>query len=161
MSRIRTFNPEFWTDSKTGTLSPLAKCLFLGILNQCDDFGIAKLDLYEFKARILPYEKGEPEEVINGLIEEIMRKCLVDKFAIKEMTNTFIDYLQVKNFEKYQTIVDNSQPAFIAGWESGFNTEKFLESQKGKYKRIYEEDCNGCSYEFDLEVLELQLEEDK
>ena len=40
MARIRTIKPEFWTDSKTGTMPESAKCLFIGMLNHCDDFGV-------------------------------------------------------------------------------------------------------------------------
>ena len=60
MARIRTVKPEFWTDSKTGTLSDRAKILFLGILNFCDDYGVIENDAGALKARILPYVPGSP-----------------------------------------------------------------------------------------------------
>ena len=82
MARIRTIKPEFWTDSKTGTLSGTATKLFLGLLNHCDDFGVIRFDWWEFKARILPYEDGSAVDVIiPRVFDELSAKGLVTIFA--------------------------------------------------------------------------------
>jgi len=82
MARIRTIKPEFWTDSKTGTLSGIATKLFLGLLNHCDDFGVIRFDWWEFKARILPYEDGSAADVIiPRVFDELSAKGLVTIFA--------------------------------------------------------------------------------
>jgi len=56
MPRIRTIKPEFFTDSKTGTLSALAAKVFIGLWCHADDYGVVPFDLLELKAKILPYE---------------------------------------------------------------------------------------------------------
>src|SRR5947209_13798694 len=81
MARIRTVKPEFWTDSKTGTLSGIATKLFLGMLNHADDVGVLPFDVEELKAKILPYERGEARVIIEPpLLNELCRKGLVLMF---------------------------------------------------------------------------------
>lgn len=106
MARIRTIKPEFWTDSKTGTLSGLATKLFLGILNHCDDYGVIKMDLMELKAKILPYEPGDSLVVITPLLfDELLPKCLLTLFQYSDKDEGVLQqYLYVSNFLKHQRI---------------------------------------------------------
>jgi hypothetical protein len=121
MARIRTIKPEFWTDSKTGTLSPFATKLFLGLLNHCDDYGVVPLDLAEFKAKILPYEEGDVATVIaEPLQSELIARKLVIHFRYADE-----EYLFIRTFHKHQR-VNRPGPPLIPGWKRGDTPESFI-----------------------------------
>lgn len=119
MARIRTIKPEFWTDSKTGTLSGIATKLFLGILNHADDFGVMRLDHHEMKARILPYEEGAAfDVVIPRTFHELSGKGLITIFEYADETENEPPHLHlhVTNFRRHQRVDKPGNP-LLAGWD--------------------------------------------
>ncbi len=54
MARIRTIKPEFWTSEQVMECAPLARLLFIGLWNFCDDAGRMALSPKRIKAQILP-----------------------------------------------------------------------------------------------------------
>jgi hypothetical protein len=121
MPRIRTIKPEFWTDSKTGTLSPFATKLFLGLLNHCDDYGVVPLDLAEFKAKILPYEEGD----IATVIAEPLQSELIARKLVIHFRHDGEEYLFIRTFHKHQR-VNRPGPPLIPGWKRGDTPESFI-----------------------------------
>lgn len=101
MARIRTIKPEFWTDSKTGTLSSDAKCLFLGMLNHADDNGVLGNDCEELRVKVFPYSKPDLKKVLSELIERAL---------IKEFERDGKAYLWIRNFGRHQNINRPSNP---------------------------------------------------
>jgi len=105
MARHRTIKPEFWTDEKTGPLSDFAKCLFMGILNYCDDYGVIEWNMIKFASNIFPYRN----------------------FSIAEDDGSNLKtYLYVKNFSRHQKINRPSKP-LLNGWKIGDTLESFMQ----------------------------------
>lgn len=95
MARIRTIKPDFWTDEKIVELSPLARLLFIGLWNFCDDEGRMALSVKRLKLQILPADSAD----ISELLGEIRREGLVTIYVIEDK-----EYLQVNGLSKHQKI---------------------------------------------------------
>lgn len=95
MSRIRTIKPDFWTDEKVVTLSPLARLAFIGLWNFVDDFGRVPCSPVKMKMQILPADNAD----FRQLLEEISVVGLVTIYTIDDK-----QYLQVNGFDKHQKI---------------------------------------------------------
>jgi len=71
MSRIRTIKPEFWTSEQIVECSPIARLLFIGIWNFCDDYGNHPLSLKALKMRIFPgddFTLARMQELFDELV---------------------------------------------------------------------------------------------
>lgn len=124
MARIRQIKPEIHTDSKTGKLSPLGFKLLIGLLNQADDYGVIRLDLDEFKVRIMPYYTEEIEEVIGKpLYGELIPKKLVTQFTVNGKS-----YLFIEHFYDHQYVQHPANP-ILAGWVRGMTPDTYAASQ--------------------------------
>ena len=120
MPRARMIKPEFLTDSKTGTLSPLATKLFVGLLIHADDYGVIRDDPAELKAKIFPFaETGSAKCISKPLGDELVARGLVRVFSVAGAS-----YLFVVNFPKHQYIQHSSLP-LIEGWRKGDTPETF------------------------------------
>jgi len=95
MARIRTIKPEIWTDEKFVALSPLARLLFIGLLNFVDDEGRAAYSPARFKMQILPADPAD----VSALLGEIRREGMIQVYPIDGK-----EYLQVCNFSKHQKV---------------------------------------------------------
>jgi uncharacterized phage protein (TIGR02220 family) len=134
VARIRTVKPEFWTDSKTGTLSGDATKLFIGILNFSDDYGIIEYKLEELKAKIFPYSSGSPTDIVGKcLVDELLPKGLVILIKWEDKP-----YLWVRNFHKHQKVDRPSKP-FI----EGFTLQGLVGELKKEYPDTYRELTEG------------------
>jgi hypothetical protein len=131
MARIRTIKPEFWSDSKTGTLSDKATKLFIGMLNFCDDYGVIQFDLYEFTAKIFPFEnfRENSRKIAKALLDEILPKGLAVMFGVNNESN---QYLWIKNFERHQK-VDRPGKPLLPGWKSGDNPKSYAKNKNFEY----------------------------
>ncbi|MBU6392536.1 MAG: conserved phage C-terminal domain-containing protein [Planctomycetes bacterium] len=105
MARIRTIKPEFYTDSKTGSLSGNATKLFIGMLTFSDDYGVIEHDLAALKAKIFPYAIGSASKVITKPLDEILKSGLVLIFKWDKNT-----YFWIKNFTKHQKVDRPGKP---------------------------------------------------
>jgi len=89
MARIRSIKPEFWTSEQVMESSPLARLLFLGIWNFCDDSGVHPLKPVSLKALIFPGDDID-STTIRRLLDELSKNGLVVLYAVGEK-----EYLQV------------------------------------------------------------------
>lgn len=126
VARIRTIKPEFWTDSKTGTLSDRATKLFIGMLTFSDDYGVVEFDLPSLRAKIFPFSMETPEEVIGkALLEELLPRGLLTMFGYSENeAPPYRRYLFITNFPRHQRIDRPGKP-LIPGWSSGTTPENY------------------------------------
>jgi hypothetical protein len=135
MARIRTIKPEFWTDSKTGTLSDRGTKLFIGMLNFADDYGVLQFDIDALKAQIFPYLAEEAEKAVTRpLADELLAKGLVEVFGYSEDDDPetpLKQYLFIKNFGKHQR-VDRPGKPLIPGWIKTSTPANFLSSTKAR-----------------------------
>ncbi|KKK75716.1 hypothetical protein LCGC14_2870930 [marine sediment metagenome] len=95
MARIRTIKPEFWTDEKIVTLSPLARLLFIGMWNFVDDEGRAEYSPMRLKMQILPADNVDISEILGELRGENM-------IVVYDVDDK--QYFQVCNFSKHQKV---------------------------------------------------------
>lgn len=93
MSRIRSIHPGIWTDVEFVGLSPLARLLFIGIWNECDDKGIFLWSPLHLKMRILPADNVDA----SALLEEIEAAGNIRRYDVDGKS-----YGVVKNFAKFQ-----------------------------------------------------------
>ncbi|MDP9653663.1 UNVERIFIED_ORG: hypothetical protein J2W87_001572 [Pseudomonas putida] len=69
MARIRTVKPEFWTSEQVMECSALARLLFIGIWNFCDDAGNHPLSPKTLKALVFPGDDITANQVSDLLAE--------------------------------------------------------------------------------------------
>lgn len=79
MARIRTIKPEFWTAEQVMELSPMARLLFIGMWNFCDDRGVHPVAYKTLKAEVFPADDLLSSDV-ERLIAEVMAQGLLCEF---------------------------------------------------------------------------------
>lgn len=79
MARIRTIKPEFWTSEQVIELSPVARLLFIGMWNFCDDRGVMPAAIRSLKAKVLPADDFRMED-IQGFVTEMITHGLIVEF---------------------------------------------------------------------------------
>ncbi len=79
MARIRTIKPEFWTAEQIMELSPMARLLFIGMWNFCDDRGVHPVAYKTLKAEVFPADDLLSSDV-ERLIAEVMAQGLLSEF---------------------------------------------------------------------------------
>lgn len=101
MPRIRTIKPEFWSDEKLATLSPVDRLTFLGLISLSDDYGRVHDNAKVIDAFIFPETSGTVRESLANLsrIGRIRRGRAANGKRI----------LEIVNWEKHQR-VDKPQP---------------------------------------------------
>jgi len=77
MARIRTIKPEFWTSEQIMELSPMARLLFIGMWNFCDDRGIHPVAYKTLKAEVFPADDVTSAQVEQWVGELIQQGLLV------------------------------------------------------------------------------------
>lgn len=110
MARIRTVKPEFWSSEQVMSCTPLARLLFIGIWNFCDDGGNHPLSPRTIKALVFPGDDITVESV-DGLLGELKSSNLIALYSVEGKT-----YLHVRGW-RHQKIDKRTfkYPAFIGG----------------------------------------------
>ena len=81
MARIRTIKPEFWSDDKVTSCSPLARLLFIGLWNFADDEGRMDDAPRQIKARVLPSDEATIQGV-DALLGELAEAGLIERYGV-------------------------------------------------------------------------------
>lgn len=71
MARIRSVKPEFWTAEQVMECSPMARLLFIGMWNFCDDGGNHPASAKTLKAEVFPADditSSSIQELVNELV---------------------------------------------------------------------------------------------
>lgn len=76
MARIRTIKPEFWTSEQVMNCSPMARLLFIGIWNFCDDAGNHVASAKTIKANVYPGDDITSTDV-QRLLDELSSNSLI------------------------------------------------------------------------------------
>lgn len=79
MARIRTVKPEFWTAEQIMELSPMARLLFIGMWNFCDDRGVHPVAYKTLKAEVFPADDLLSSDV-ERMIGELIFQGLLSEF---------------------------------------------------------------------------------
>jgi len=140
MARIRTIKPELWTDPKTGTLSPRALLLFLGMLNFADDYGVIEHCPHYLKACIFPHSTEDPTTLVAPLLlDELLPRGLVVSFSDQE---TKKQYLWIRNFAKHQRVDKPGKPT-ISGFDPSIFDEDSTKVRGGFAERSRKKALEG------------------
>lgn len=81
MARIRSIKPEFWTSEQVMECSPMARLLFIGIWNFCDDAGNHVASPRTIKANVLPGDDID-STTVQGLLDELYQNGLIDFYIV-------------------------------------------------------------------------------
>lgn len=76
MARIRTIKPDFWSSEQIMDCSPIARLLFIGLWNFCDDGGNHTASARTIKAEIFPGDDISSPDV-QLLLDELSSNGLI------------------------------------------------------------------------------------
>lgn len=98
MARIRSVKPEFWSSEQVMECSPMARLLFIGLWNFCDDAGNHVNSERTIKAQVFPGDDITSTDV----------RRLLDELSSNELIAFYVhdgkDYLHVTGWKKHQRI---------------------------------------------------------
>lgn len=81
MARIRSIKPEYWTSEQVVECSPMARLLFIGLWNFCDDNGVHPASAKRAKMEVFPSD-DLTEGAVKKLIDELLTTGLLAKFEV-------------------------------------------------------------------------------
>lgn len=76
MARIRSIKPEFWTSEQIVECSPIARLLFIGMWNFCDDAGNHPASFKTLKMEVFPGDNISIDE-IEAFTNELIKNRLI------------------------------------------------------------------------------------
>lgn len=82
MARIRTIKPEFWTSEQVVECSPIARLLFVGMWNFCDDGGNHPASAKTLKMQIFPGDDIAASQ-IESYISELLSSGLLSEYTVE------------------------------------------------------------------------------
>lgn len=83
MARIRTIKPEFWANEQVMECSPMARLLFIGLWNFCDDGGNHPASAKTIKAEIFPGDDIASTD-IQLLLDELASNLLIELYTAQD-----------------------------------------------------------------------------
>lgn len=101
MARKRMIDPSFWVDEKLGSLPPVVRLLFMGLISQADDDGRLNGHPSLVKSLIFPYDHDMQALDVDewlALLAADERKVIV-RYEVDHQK-----YILITNFKKHQTI---------------------------------------------------------
>ncbi|MDB5243741.1 MAG: hypothetical protein JWP57_4367 [Spirosoma sp.] len=93
MARIRSVHPWLWTDEAFVSVSPLARLLSIGILNECDDQGAFEWKPVTLRMRLLAADNVD----VHALLDELKNVDLIRCYTIGPRA-----YGVCRDFQKWQ-----------------------------------------------------------
>lgn len=132
MSRIRTTKPEFWTSEQVMSCSPMARLLFIGLWNFCDDHGVHTASCKRLKGEIFPCDDFSSETDIQGWINELINVGLLYEYEVNSKR-----YWLVTGWKNHQRI---DKPTYRHPLPSDF-TMKFGESSASYCREVDDNTC--------------------
>ena len=108
MARIRTIKPELWTDERLAECSPVARLLFIGMLNFADDNGNQAYSAKRLKMQIFPADSIDTQPLLN----ELLTQGVIIEYSVSGEK-----FLHIKGFRTHQVInrpsaTSTPQPSF-------------------------------------------------
>lgn len=92
-------DPSFWIDEKLGTMSPIVRLLFMGLISNSDDEGRLVGHPALVKSIVFPYDIDVSIQQVEEYLQQIHEKGLIQIYSVNNQT-----YIQVNKFKKYQKI---------------------------------------------------------
>lgn len=98
MARIRTIKPEFWTSGQVVDCSLIARLMFIGIWNFCDDHGVHPASVKRLKMEVFPSDSIADAE-LQAMIDELVAAGLLYAYQVDGKA-----YWQVTGWAAHQKI---------------------------------------------------------
>lgn len=83
MARIRSIKPEFWSSEQIVECTPIARLLFVGMWNFCDDGGNHPASVKTLKMEVFPGD-DITQESISNMIRELIANRLIVEYEAKD-----------------------------------------------------------------------------
>lgn len=117
MARIRTIKPEFWSSEQVMESRPLARLLFIGLWNFCDDGGNHPLAPRTIKALVFPGD-DITTEAVSELLGELEGSGLTRSYTVDGRLYLHVNGWKHQKIEKRtfkypkppQLIVEDEEP---------------------------------------------------
>lgn len=110
MARKRMIDPSMWINEDFGTLSTLAKLVFIGLFSNADDEGKGKASPAYIKAVLFPYNDGLRIADIEKALLEISSKMSVIFYSCDE--NKFYTLTSWNTFQKIDKPSESKIPDY-------------------------------------------------
>jgi hypothetical protein len=101
VARKRMIDPSFWVDEKLGTVDPLVRLLFMGLISQADDDGRLNGHPALIRSLIYPYDH---QITLNHVEEWLELLAAPERKLIIRYEVDHQKYIWIHNFKKHQTI---------------------------------------------------------
>jgi hypothetical protein len=108
MARNRMIKVDFWSDEKVGKMSIMARLMFIGIWNFCDDSGVCRANPAFIRSHIFQHDDVTLKEIAECIKEMAQQKLI----TLAEYSGE--SFLLVNNFLRHQTINRPSTFRFIS-----------------------------------------------
>lgn len=147
MPRIRTIKPEMWESEKTGTLSPLGRLLFIGLISLADDDGLGRSEVRLLRSKLFPYDHHNTTKRLPTALKELQKRKLVVFYKCPEGC----EYYWIPGFKDNQRI-DKYYPSPLPKPDGFFPYSKNdsrkvssgMEVEKEKEKEVEGEHDSPC-----------------
>ena len=110
MARKRMIDPSIWINEDFGTLTNLAKLVFIGLFSMADDEGRGKASPAYIKAVLFPYNDDLRVADIEKTLSEISSKMSVIFYSCDE--NKYYTLTSWNKWQKIDKPSDSSIPAY-------------------------------------------------
>lgn len=146
MARIRTIKPEFWSSEQVMESRPLARLLFIGLWNFCDDGGNHPLAPRTIKALVFPGD-DITTEAVSELLGELEGSGLTRSYSVSGKQYLHVNGWKHQKIEKRtfkypkppQLIVEDEEPDSD---DKSINQEEVVEQSSSGSGEVVEESSN-------------------
>lgn len=97
MARIRSIKPEFWTSEQIAECSPIARLMFIGMWNFCDDYGVIPASVKRLKMQLFPSDESIGSDDIRRMITELSSNGLIEEYSVENK-----EYWYVTGWDSHQ-----------------------------------------------------------
>jgi len=154
MGRIRTIKPEFWTSAQIVECSPIARLLFVGMWNFCDDCGTMPANPKTLKMLVFP-----GDDFMISQISEFVQELIQNELLVEYQADDGKSYWNVTGWRHQK--IDRPQPAKYPKPSDSANVRRtFAEhsptERKGKERKGEDITTTTTASENENENLEIQ-----
>jgi uncharacterized phage protein (TIGR02220 family) len=137
MARIRTIKPEFWTSGQVVDCSLIARLMFIGIWNFCDDHGVHPASIKRLKMEVFPSDSITDCELL-AMIDELLVAGLLYAYQVDGK-----GYWQVTGWATHQKIdkptYRHPLPVTREKVANSRSTRRMVAEQSASIRRILDE----------------------
>lgn len=127
MARIRTIKPEFWTSEQIVECSPIARLMFIGMWNFCDDGGNHPASYKTLKMEVFP-----GDEISIAQIEVYANELLSNELIVQYDGGNGRQYWHVTGWDHQK--IDRPNPK-----HPSYDKEKIVEQSANDQRTIGEQ----------------------